>query len=71
MQDGSVKPSKNTNVSMITLELVRWQADRIEQALAAQMRMCDAVINKSREVEIRRAEYEAVREIVMEAIFNE
>lgn len=56
---------------MITLELVRWQADRIEQALAAQMRMCDGVINKSREVEIRRAEYEAVREIVMEAILNE
>lgn len=56
---------------MITLNLLRWQADRIEQALAAQMRMCDAVISKSREVEIRRAEYEAVREIVMEAILNE
>lgn len=71
MPVGFVKPLKNMNVSMITLNLVRWQADRIEQALAAQMRMCDAVISKSREVEIRRAEYEAVREIVMEAILNE
>ena len=71
MPVGFVKPLKNMNVRMITLNLVRWQADRIEQALAAQMRMCDAVISKSREVEIRRAEYEAVREIVMEAILNE
>lgn len=71
MPVGFVKPLKNMNVSMITLNLVRWQADRIEQALAAQMRMCDAVISKSREVEIRRVEYEAVREIVMEAILNE
>ena len=71
MPVGFVKPLKNMNVSMITLNLVRWQADRIEQALAAQMRMCDAVISKSREVGIRRAEYEAVREIVMEAILNE
>lgn len=71
MPVGFVKPLKNMNVSMITLNLLRWQADRIEQALAAQMRMCDAVISKSREVEIRRAEYEAVREIVMEAILNE
>ena len=71
MPVGFVKPLKNMNVSMITLNLVRWQADRIEQALAAQMRMCDAVISKSREVEIRRAEYEAVRDIVMEAILNE
>lgn len=56
---------------MITIKVNRWQADRIEQALAAQMRMCDAYVEKSREVEIRRAEYEAVREIVAEAILNE
>lgn len=56
---------------MITLELTRWQADRIEQALAAQIRMCEAYVNKSREVEIRKAEYEAVKDIVQEAILNE
>ena len=56
---------------MITLKLARWQADLIEQALAAQIRMCDAYVEKSREVEIRRSEYAAVRELVEEAILNE
>lgn len=56
---------------MITLNLTRWQADRIEQALAAQIRMCEAYVSKSREVQIRKAEYEAVQEIVQNAILNE
>ena len=56
---------------MVTIELVRWQADRIEQALAAQIRMCESYVNKSREVQIRKAEYEAVQEIVQNAILNE
>ena len=56
---------------MITLKLTRWQADRIEQALAAQIRMCEAYVSKSREVEIRKAEYEAVKDIVEQAILSE
>lgn len=56
---------------MITLNLTRWQADRIEQALGAQIRMCEAYVQKSREVEIRKAEYEAVKDIVEQAILNE
>ncbi len=56
---------------MITLELNRWQADRIEQALSAQIRMREAYVNKSREVEIRKAEYEAVQDLVQKALLNE
>ena len=56
---------------MITLELNRWQADRIEQALSAKVRMCGSYINMTREIEIRKAEYEAVLELVQLAIMNE
>lgn len=56
---------------MITLNLKRWQADRIEQALAAQIRMCDSVIDKSIQVRVRRDEYEAVKELVSAAILND
>lgn len=59
------------NRAMITLELVRWQADRIEQALSAQIRMCEAYVEKSREMEIRKVEYETVKNIVEQAILSE